>query len=114
MYLVAVPSVVQFNNSAIFPHYQSKGTADENIADLDISTKMNDADFATAIDVKNENFISSEIGSHFPTHQIIGEESTGTGTVPPLTQEKTWIIDPIGEQTLARGESPSMQYQKWC
>lgn len=31
-------------------HYNSKGTAEENIDDLDISTKGNDADFATAID----------------------------------------------------------------
>lgn len=80
-------------------HYDSKGTADENIDDLDISTKQNDADFATAVDVKNENFISSEIKNHFPTHQIIGEETTGTGTIPSLTMETTWIIDPIDGTT---------------
>ena len=36
-------------------HYDSKGTADENMGDLQVNTKMNDADFATAIDVENEN-----------------------------------------------------------
>ncbi|KAL7532568.1 hypothetical protein ACHAXR_004711 [Thalassiosira sp. AJA248-18] len=81
-------------------HYDSKGTADENIDELDISTKMNDADFATAIDIKNEDFISSEIMKNFPSHEIIGEESTGTGTVPPLSTEvETWIIDPIDGTT---------------
>eukprot|EP00985_Skeletonema_marinoi_P031215 scaffold36964_cov124-Skeletonema_marinoi.AAC.1 len=55
-------------------HYDSKGTADENMGDLQINTKMNDADFATAIDVENENYISNEILKKFPGHVIIGEE----------------------------------------
>ena len=80
-------------------HYDSKGTADENMGDLQVNTKMNDADFATAIDVENENYITSEILKKFPEHAIIGEESTGTGTVPPLTEKPTWIIDPIDGTT---------------
>ena len=80
-------------------HYDSKGTADENMGDLEINTKMNDADFATAIDVENENYISTEILKRFPGHAIIGEESTGTGTVPSLTKDPTWIIDPIDGTT---------------
>ena len=85
-------------------HYDSKGTADENMGDLQINTKMNDADFATAIDVENENYISNEILKKFPGHAIIGEESTGTGTIPPLTNEPTWIIDPIyGTTNFASG-----------
>jgi inositol-phosphate phosphatase/L-galactose 1-phosphate phosphatase len=80
-------------------HYDSKGTAEENMNDLQINTKMNDADFATAIDVENENYISTEIRKMFPDHAIIGEESTGTGTIPPLTDVPTWIIDPIDGTT---------------
>lgn len=80
-------------------HHESKGTASEDLASLDISMKRNDADFATAIDVQNEDHISSGIKSKFPTHKIIGEETTGTGGVPPLTDEKTWIIDPIDGTT---------------
>ena len=76
-------------------HYNSKGTADENIDDLDISTKKNDADFATAIDVLNEALISREIKSNFPTHEIIGEEAVGTGSIPSLTKVPTWIVDPM-------------------
>lgn len=51
-------------------HYHSKGTADENIESLDISTKSCQSDFATAIDVKNENFIAGEIKRHFPDHMV--------------------------------------------
>eukprot|EP00804_Cyclotella_cryptica_P016009 CCRYP_004167-RA/>CCRYP_004167-RA protein AED:0.09 eAED:0.09 QI:103/1/1/1/0.75/0.6/5/573/348 len=80
-------------------HYHNKGTADENIQDLDISCKSCQSDFATAIDVKNENFISSEIRKQFPDHKIIGEEDTGTGAIPKLTSNPTWIIDPIDGTT---------------
>jgi fructose-1,6-bisphosphatase/inositol monophosphatase family enzyme len=66
---------------------------------LNISCKSHETDFATAIDLKNENFIASEIKKHFPEHEIIGEESTGTGTIPPLTNKPTWIIDPIDGTT---------------
>jgi fructose-1,6-bisphosphatase/inositol monophosphatase family enzyme len=51
-------------------HYHSKGTADENIESLDISTKSCQSDFATAIDVKNENFIAGEIKRAFPDHEV--------------------------------------------
>lgn len=51
-------------------HYHSKGTADENIESLDISTKSCQSDFATAIDVKNENFIAGEISKAFPDHEV--------------------------------------------
>lgn len=51
-------------------HYHSKGTADENIESLDISTKSCQSDFATAIDVKNENFIAGEIKKTFPDHMV--------------------------------------------
>mmetsp|Transcript_17504 Transcript_17504/g.36567 ORF Transcript_17504/g.36567 Transcript_17504/m.36567 type:complete len:375 (+) Transcript_17504:53-1177(+) len=80
-------------------HYHTKGTADENIDDLGISTKSHESDFATAIDVKNENFITAGIKSQFPDHEIIGEETTGTGAIPPLTHKPTWIIDPIDGTT---------------
>ena len=51
-------------------HYHSKGTADENIEGLGISTKSCQSDFATAIDVMNENFISGEIKKAFPDHEV--------------------------------------------
>ena len=100
--LVFLVATNHYHNQAgknMTQHYNSKGTADENIEDLDISTKSNAADFATAIDVMNENYIQSAINKQFPSHKIIGEEAVGTGSIPPLTNDKTWIIDPIDGTT---------------
>lgn len=82
-------------------HYDSKGTADENIADLDISTKTNASDLATIIDVQNENYITRAIRERYPTHSIIGEEaSSDAGCIAPLNLDGyTWIIDPIDGTT---------------
>ena len=78
----------------------SKGTSAElSDSDLGINTKGQAEDFATAIDLWNEKIISDAIRRFFPMHQIIGEESTGTGDLPPLTDEPTWIIDPIDGTT---------------
>jgi myo-inositol-1(or 4)-monophosphatase len=78
-------------------HMNSMGT--EGASELLLSTKQNESDFATAIDVKNEDLVTSKIKSQFPSHCIIGEESIGTGNIPPLSMEPTWIIDPIDGTT---------------
>jgi myo-inositol-1(or 4)-monophosphatase len=82
-------------------HYNSKGTGDENITNLDISTKTNASDLATIIDVQNENYITCAIQDYYPTHYIIGEEaSSDAGHIAPLHREGyTWIIDPIDGTT---------------
>lgn len=82
-------------------HYDSKGTADENIANLDISTKANASDLATIIDVQNEDYITRAIRGRYPTHAIIGEEaSSDVGCISPLNSDGyTWIIDPIDGTT---------------
>jgi fructose-1,6-bisphosphatase/inositol monophosphatase family enzyme len=74
-------------------HYDSKGTADENIADLDISTKANASDLATMIDVQNEYYITRAIHERYPTHSIIGEEAcSDVGCISPLNLDGyTWI-----------------------
>lgn len=81
-------------------HCATKGTEKElSDADLGINTKGQAEDFATAIDLWNEKIISDAIRKFFPSHKIIGEESTGTGEIPPLTNDPTWIIDPIDGTT---------------
>uniref|UniRef100_A0A7S3VEI8 Inositol-1-monophosphatase n=1 Tax=Chaetoceros debilis TaxID=122233 RepID=A0A7S3VEI8_9STRA len=82
-------------------HLDAKGTEAGKGAEskLGISTKKNDADFRTAIDVMNEDLVMKGIIASFPDHEIIGEESTGTGEVAPLTDKPTWIIDPIDGTT---------------
>lgn len=87
-------------------HYNAKGTISTNSSqnpdpiNLDVSIKSNSCDIATAIDTQNEDYISSQISQHFPTHAIIGEESTGSGPIPSLSSTiPTWIIDPIDGTT---------------
>lgn len=78
----------------------TKGTVDEsNDQDLGIVSKTCNEDFCTKIDIENEKLIVDGILSHFPSHKIIGEETTGTGSLPQLTHDKTWIIDPIDGTT---------------
>lgn len=86
------------------PHVDSKGTDSCSEFLLDINTKSNRNDFATAIDRENEEFISREILEAFPKDCIIGEETTGTGCIPELSPNKTWIIDPVdGTTNFANG-----------
>lgn len=66
---------------------------------LEINTKGQPEDFCTAIDLLNEELIAKGIRSRFPDHAIIGEESTGTGSIPLLDEKKTWILDPIDGTT---------------
>ena len=66
---------------------------------LDVEFKGQPEDFCTAIDLENEELVTKAIQEKFPSHSIIGEESTGTGQLPVLTSNATWIIDPIDGTT---------------
>ena len=47
-------------------HIESKGTdAERSEADLGISTKSNDTDFATLVDVQNEKLVMEAIAVRF-------------------------------------------------
>ncbi|KAL3808634.1 hypothetical protein ACHAXA_010149 [Cyclostephanos tholiformis] len=86
------------------PHQLSTPSAPlSGLATANVRRRLlcNSADLATAIDVLNEDLIASEIGKCFPHHRIVGEESTGSGTVDPIDPngENTWIIDPIDGTT---------------
>lgn len=81
-------------------YIETKGTSEAVNYSLDIETKSGATDFCTKVDVENENMIMAAIQESFPTHEIIGEETTGTGEVPKLKKDaKTWIIDPIDGTT---------------
>ena len=79
----------------------SKGTEAESLYDLNLSTKGGPADLCTQLDVENEAMIVRGIHQSFPTHAIIGEESSSSnGTIPAVSSEtNTWIIDPIDGTT---------------
>lgn len=83
------------------PYLECKGTSSGKGSEsaLGISTKQNDADFCTTIDIANEDLVTKAIKSKFQDHEVIGEECTGTGEVPALGKKQTWIIDPIDGTT---------------
>uniref|UniRef100_A0A7S3P9K1 Inositol-1-monophosphatase n=1 Tax=Amphora coffeiformis TaxID=265554 RepID=A0A7S3P9K1_9STRA len=84
----------------MYPYCDETGTAKQQRHDLGISTKSKPEDFFTHIDVENETLVMQGIQAAFPHDAIIGEESVGTGGIPPLKADTpTWIIDPIDGTT---------------
>jgi fructose-1,6-bisphosphatase/inositol monophosphatase family enzyme len=81
----------------IASHCDTVGTIlSQNIS---LNFKGQPEDFCTAVDLQNEALVIQAIQKHFPSHDIIGEESTGSGEIPALSQNPTWIIDPIDGTT---------------
>lgn len=66
---------------------------------LSHTTKTNDTDITTNVDLSNEDVIVSIIKKNFPSHKIIGEEESSTSGPVQQTSEPTWIIDPIDGTT---------------
>ena len=64
-----------------------------------VSTKIGFADLVTETDKKVEGLIIGQLRNKFPTHSFIGEESTVEGVHCILTDNPTWIIDPIDGTT---------------
>ena len=62
-------------------------------------TKSNDVDLVTDTDHKCEDLISKLLQSKYPSHKIIGEESSGADCNYSLTDDPTWTIDPIDGTT---------------
>nr|XP_020473117.1 inositol monophosphatase 1-like [Monopterus albus]XP_020473118.1 inositol monophosphatase 1-like [Monopterus albus] len=56
-------------------------------------------DLVTETDQKVEQLIISSIREKYPTHSFIGEESVAAGAPSVLTDNPTWIIDPIDGTT---------------
>lgn len=56
-----------------------------------VSTKANDFDLVTNVDVESENAIVNEIKKQFPEHTIMAEESTPTVN----DNEYLWLVDPL-------------------
>lgn len=61
-----------------------------------VQSKSSYADLVTETDRNVEKFVFEELKSKFPTHKFIGEESVSDGTAKvDLTDEPTWIVDPV-------------------
>ncbi|EDP44752.1 hypothetical protein MGL_1234 [Malassezia globosa CBS 7966] len=61
--------------------------------------KKNTADLVTETDQNTEKLVCEAIKDKYPDHKFIGEETWAAGEHPTLTNEPTWIIDPIDGTT---------------
>ncbi|KAG7530716.1 hypothetical protein FFLO_04824 [Filobasidium floriforme] len=60
-----------------------------------LDTKQNSIDLVTEVDQAVEAFISNAIKEKYPSHKFIGEETYAETHEMELTDEWTWINDPI-------------------
>lgn len=67
--------------------------------DITIMEKSSPVDLVTETDQKVEQLIISSIRDKYPTHSFIGEESVAAGAPSILTDDPTWIIDPVDGTT---------------
>ncbi|XP_074550054.1 inositol monophosphatase 1-like [Halichoeres trimaculatus] len=67
--------------------------------DIAVMQKSSPVDLVTVTDQKVEQLIISSIKEKFPDHSFIGEESVAAGAPSILTDNPTWIIDPIDGTT---------------
>ncbi|WP_170140821.1 inositol monophosphatase family protein [Oceanobacillus arenosus] len=65
--------------------------------ELTIETKSNRRDLVSNIDKEVEAMIRAKIKEHYPSHEIIGEETKQTEELQSL--EHVWTIDPIDGTT---------------
>ncbi|XP_071921228.1 inositol monophosphatase 3 isoform X1 [Coffea arabica] len=56
-------------------------------------------DLVTETDKACEDLIFNHLKQHFPSHKFIGEETTAACGVTELTDEPTWIVDPLDGTT---------------
>ncbi|XAR65743.1 L-galactose 1-phosphate phosphatase [Bertholletia excelsa] len=56
-------------------------------------------DLVTETDKACEDLIFNHLKQHFPDHKFIGEETTAAFGVTELTDEPTWIVDPLDGTT---------------
>ncbi|XP_027875859.1 inositol monophosphatase 1 isoform X2 [Xiphophorus couchianus] len=67
--------------------------------DRKVMTKSSGVDLVTQTDQKVEKLIIQSVKEKFPQHRFIGEESVAAGEPSILTDDPTWIIDPIDGTT---------------
>ncbi|CAH2106783.1 unnamed protein product [Euphydryas editha] len=61
----------------------------------EFESKSSDIDLVTEIDKKVEETLIKGLSAIYPEHKFIGEESVADGAKCELTEEPTWIIDPV-------------------
>ncbi|KAK4688550.1 myo-inositol-1(or 4)-monophosphatase, partial [Tremellales sp. Uapishka_1] len=72
-----------------------KGSAERWSKAADTTEKKNAVDLVTKTDQAVEEMIKASIKKAYPSHKFIGEESFEAGERDGLTDDFTWIVDPI-------------------
>mmetsp|Transcript_45946 Transcript_45946/g.115668 ORF Transcript_45946/g.115668 Transcript_45946/m.115668 type:complete len:285 (+) Transcript_45946:180-1034(+) len=67
--------------------------------DDDSASKSSSVDLVTKYDKQCEQLIFDGIRKAYPSHLLIGEESTSEGNKIVISDETTWIVDPIDGTT---------------
>ncbi|KAL2085994.1 hypothetical protein ACEWY4_019314 [Coilia grayii] len=67
--------------------------------EVKIMTKSCSVDLVTKTDQRVEKIIIESVKEKFPTHSFIGEESVAAGEPCILTDNPTWIVDPVDGTT---------------
>ncbi|MCF8566051.1 inositol monophosphatase [Alicyclobacillus tolerans] len=74
--------------------------------ELHVKTKSSPSDLVTDVDPECERRIRAQISAAFPTHSILGEETTAPGSEASLQaaqkvqgQDHLWIVDPLDGTT---------------
>lgn len=73
--------------------------------ELDIATKLNEADIVTAADKAAERLVIDRIRATYPSHAILSEESGASGAPDDSKADGyRWVIDPLdGTTNFAQG-----------
>ncbi|XP_031440135.1 inositol monophosphatase 1-like [Clupea harengus] len=67
--------------------------------EVKIMTKSSSVDLVTKTDQRVERIIIDSVKEKFPKHSFIGEESVAAGEPCILTDNPTWIVDPVDGTT---------------
>ncbi|ORY00081.1 inositol monophosphatase [Basidiobolus meristosporus CBS 931.73] len=60
---------------------------------------QNPTDLVTATDQLVEKLVFGKLKEKYPQHKFVGEETTASGEAWKLSEEPTWIVDPIDGTT---------------
>lgn len=58
-----------------------------------------EVDLVTETDKACEELVFNYLKQHYPTHKFIGEETTAANGATELTDDPTWIVDPVDGTT---------------
>ncbi|KAG7019374.1 Inositol monophosphatase 1, partial [Cucurbita argyrosperma subsp. argyrosperma] len=66
---------------------------------VDAAKRAGEVDLVTETDKACEDLIFNHLKEHYPSHKFIGEETTAACGHTELTDEPTWIVDPLDGTT---------------